>query len=292
MTEPTAPDHPRPRPRPHAAPEPGAAPTGPPTPAAPSVPTPATPTAPTSAPSDPEAIVTPAAAPSTTSSEPTEDTSPVSLDKAATAQPVEATADEEFAVPNEDAVSETTAAPAVRAEIGPVTRPKAAPRPPGPRSPWWQAAVLVVVVAALTAATVWFLVMSPKDSSTKARDEAVAAAKTYTAFVMTYNYKTLDDDKSRAMAHLTGGFKADYGKSMDEVVKPQAPAQKAIVEGTVNSAGLESVSSNGKQVTCLIIGAQKVSNISLTEPRTDPVRLRVTLDRVGKQWMISNLVAL
>jgi Mce-associated membrane protein len=181
--------------------------------------------------------------------------------------------------------------PTVRAEIGPVSR-RVEARPVGKRSPLWVALVLLLVIVGLTAATVFFATRSAKDSSTKARDEAVAAAKTYASYVMSYNYKSIDDDKARTLPHLTGQFRDDYSKSIDEVIKPQAPAQKAVVEGTVDSAGLESVSPNGKQITCLVVGSQKVTNISLTEPRTDPVRLRVTLDRVGKEWKISKLDAL
>jgi Mce-associated membrane protein len=47
------------------------------------------------------------------------------------------------------------------------------------------------------------------------------------------------------------------------------------------------VSADGKQVTVVVFGEQKVTNTSLSQPRIDLFRVRVTLDRVGGQWLVS-----
>jgi Mce-associated membrane protein len=134
------------------------------------------------------------------------------------------------------------------------------------------------------------LLRSPASSSSmKDREAALNAAKEYSALVLTYNYQHLDTDRDRALLHLTGRFADDYKKAMNEVVAVQAPKVKATVEGQVESAGLEAVSGSGKQVTVIVFGQQKVTNSALTQPRTDIVRLRVVLDRVGSQWKIAKV---
>jgi Mce-associated membrane protein len=126
-------------------------------------------------------------------------------------------------------------------------------------------------------------------TSRQGRERAMAAAKSDSALVLSYNYQHLDKDRDAALPHLTGRFAADYKKSMDSVIKDQAPKVKAVVEGQVDSAGLEAVSGSGNQITVIVFGQQKVTNTTLTQPRTDIVRLRVILDRVGKDWKISKV---
>ena len=138
-------------------------------------------------------------------------------------------------------------------------------------------------------AIAWLLTAPSTSSSTKDREAALNAAKEYSALVLTYNYQHLAADRDRAAAHLTGRFAEDYKKAMNEVVAVQAPKVKAVVEGQVESAGLEAVSGSGKQVTVIVFGQQKVTNSALTQPRTDIVRLRVVLDRVGGQWKIAKV---
>lgn len=181
---------------------------------------------------------------------------------------------------------------AVRAEIAGAGWPKHPARPPGKRSPWWLVIVLALIAVLFIAAAIVFPLLKLRDHSLSGREKAMNAAKTYAAYVMSYDYRKLDDNASQAAAHLTEPFRTEYLKSMNEVIKPGAPPQKAVVEGTIDSAALVSVSPNGKQIVVLITGTEKVTNLTQVTPRTDPVRLHVTLDKAGKDWKISQLQAL
>jgi Mce-associated membrane protein len=146
-----------------------------------------------------------------------------------------------------------------------------------------------VAALLLGIAVAWLITAPTGSSSRKDRGNALDKAKAYCALVLTYDYQHVDADRDRALPHLTGRFAEDYKKAMTDVVKAQAPKVKAIVEGQVDSAGLEAVSGSGKQITVVVFGQQKVSNSALTQPRTDIVRLRIVLDRVGSDWKISKV---
>jgi Mce-associated membrane protein len=146
------------------------------------------------------------------------------------------------------------------------------------------------VILVLVAVNAWLLTpASHGGGSQAARERALASAKTSTALVLSYNYQHLDADVAATVPHLTGAFADDYKKAMDTTVKQQAPAGKAVVEGQVDSAAVESVSASGKQITVIVFGEQKVTNNQLTQPRTDLARLRVTMDLVGNDWRIAQI---
>jgi len=205
----------------------------------------------------------------------------------------------------EQAPSDLPAEPAdalAAAQREPEQHEELAPEPAAPaavsRAVTRTPAPLAVVVALATAAVLlalgcMFLARySGKSGSTADRDQALAAAKSYTGLVLSYDYRHAAADRDKTIPHLTGKFRDDYKKSMDEVIIPKAPGLKAVVEGQIESAGIESISKTGKQIVTIVFGQQKVSNTATKQPRSDPYRLRVTLDRVGGEWKISAIVAL
>ena len=50
---------------------------------------------------------------------------------------------------------------------------------------------------------------------------------------------------------------------------------------------METVSADGKQVTVVVFGQQKVTNTALSAPRIDPFRVRATMDLVAGHWLVS-----
>lgn len=150
--------------------------------------------------------------------------------------------------------------------------------------------LLAAAVAVLIVVNVLLLTLpAPRGTSQADRDAVLSAAKTSTQLVISYDYHHVQADATKAEAHLTGGFATDYKKSIDGVISAQAPKVKAVVQGQIDTAAIESVSGSGDQVTVIVFGEQKVTNSSLSQPRTDIVRLRVTMQRVGNDWKIAKL---
>jgi Mce-associated membrane protein len=148
-------------------------------------------------------------------------------------------------------------------------------------------AALAVAVVALAALDGWLLSSQPASGSRTQRDQALSTAKTAVPLVLSYDYRHFGSDVAAAKARLTGRAVTDYVQAMTKTIKPTATKVHAVVQAETDAAGVEAVSGDGKQVTVVVFGEQKVTNTSLTAPRIDLFRVRVTLDRVQGQWLVS-----
>lgn len=155
------------------------------------------------------------------------------------------------------------------------------------RAPAWLAAVLAVLLLALAGLDGWLLTSQPTSGSRTERDQALSTAKSAVPKILSYDYRRFDSDVSAAKAQLTGRAVTDYVQAMTTTIKPTATKVQAVVRAQTDGAGVEAVSSNGTQVTVVVFGEQKVTNTALKAPRTDLFRVRVTLDRVQGQWLVS-----
>ncbi|MDQ1722071.1 MAG: Mce-associated rane protein [Pseudonocardiales bacterium] len=164
-------------------------------------------------------------------------------------------------------------------------RPSAADR--ARRAPPWLVAVLAVALLALAGLDGWLLTSQPASGSRAQRDQALSTAKSAVPLILSYDYRHFDSDVSAAKARLTGRAVTDYVQAMTKTIEPTASEVHAVVQAQTDGAGVEAVSSNGDQVTVVVFGEQKVTNTSLTAPRIDLFRVRVTLDRVHGQWLVS-----
>jgi Mce-associated membrane protein len=155
------------------------------------------------------------------------------------------------------------------------------------RAPAWLVAALAVLLLALAGLDGWLLVSRPDSGSKSEREQALSTAKTAVPLILSYNYQHFDSDLSVAKARLTGRAVTDYVQAMTKTIEPAASKVHAVVQAQTDGAGVEAVSGNGRQVTVVVFGEQKVTNTSLTAPRIDLFRVRVTLDLVAGQWLVS-----
>jgi Mce-associated membrane protein len=157
----------------------------------------------------------------------------------------------------------------------------------GGRVPAWLVAVLAVAVLLLGGLDGWLLTSQPGPGSRAEREQALSTAKSAVPLILSYDYQHFDADVAAAKARLTGRAADDYVQAMAKTIKPTATKVHAVVQAQTDGAGVEAVSGNGHQVTVVVFGEQKVTNTSLTAPRIDLFRVRVTLDRVQGQWLVS-----
>ncbi|MDQ1752512.1 MAG: Mce-associated rane protein [Pseudonocardiales bacterium] len=154
----------------------------------------------------------------------------------------------------------------------------------------WLVAVLVALIAGLAALNWWLLTAKDGASATQQREQVLSSAKAAVPLILSYNYGSFDKSVGAAKAVLTGRASTDYVQAMAGTIKPTATKTKAVVQAQTDAAGVESVSGDGKQVTVVVFGEQKVTNTSLTAPRTDLFRVRVTMDKVNGKWLVSKFV--
>jgi len=157
------------------------------------------------------------------------------------------------------------------------------------RDPLTVVAVLVTVVLALAAGLLAVRARG-EDRVERARSEALAAAEAHAVDLLSYDYRHLDRDFARAEKDLTGSFADDYAKTTHAVVRPTAEQVKAVVQADVAASSV--VRAEPNRVVVLVFVNQTTTSTRLDGPKVDLNRVRLTLDRVGGEWLVSRVVAL
>jgi Mce-associated membrane protein len=124
----------------------------------------------------------------------------------------------------------------------------------------------------------------------RARDRALAAARTEAQAFLSYDYRTLDADFAKARAGLTGRFAGEYATTTQKVVRPTATQYKAQVKAEVISLGV--VDARADQVVVIAFVDQTTTSSRLAGPKVDANRVRLTLVPVRGQWKVSAVDAL
>lgn len=147
------------------------------------------------------------------------------------------------------------------------------------------AAVLAVLAAALSAVAAERA--SHRHALDRARENAVAAANSSVATVLSYDYRHLAADFKKAEGLLTERFRKKYDKTTAAAVEPLAAKYKAQSSAQITAAGTVSVDVD--RVVVLVFVDQTVTNSQLAAPRLDRSRINVTLVRQGDRWLIDQL---
>ncbi|MFE9026602.1 hypothetical protein ACFYOA_10115 [Streptomyces iakyrus] len=157
-------------------------------------------------------------------------------------------------------------------------------------------AVLLVVGLAALAALGWQYREGRLTET--ARTEALAAARKAAPVVLSYDYRHLDKDFSKARAHLTGDFRDEYGKTTKTVVAPTAEKYRGVVKARVAAPGsggapaASVVSASPDEVVVLLFVNQVTESTQVSGSRLDQNRVRMTMDRTGDGWKVSAVDAL
>ncbi|MGB7113362.1 MAG: hypothetical protein WBD77_23005 [Mycobacterium sp.] len=128
-----------------------------------------------------------------------------------------------------------------------------------------------------------------KDSSMReieiARSESVSAAKDSTVAVLTFRSDTVDRDVAAARDRLTGGFLNTYTQRTQQELIPNARQLRVIASASVPAAASESVTPNHAVVLLFVTQAVRIADAPTAETASS---VRVTLDKIGARWLISD----
>jgi Mce-associated membrane protein len=120
--------------------------------------------------------------------------------------------------------------------------------------------------------------------SESARVSAVRAASESTVALLSYKPDSVDKDLNAARDRLTGTFRDAYTSLIHDVVIPGAKQKQISAIATVPAAGAVSATENRAVVLLFVDQTVNVGN----DPPTDTASaVRVTLDRQGDRWLIS-----
>ncbi len=221
---------------------------------------------------------------------------PVSLEKEPAVDEPEATSDDDLAAdePDEAPVKE----PATSAADG------AAPGGP----PTWVLAVAAGAAVLAVALAIVVLFTWPgsvggespakqEDQSEQAEEagtEAEAAAEDAIPVVLSYDYRTLDDDFDEAEEHLTDEFAAKRTALFDEqsesglTLREQVVSEKVVVTARVARTGLTRVSEDGDRAT-IVVYVDQDSQKGNAAPRLLQMWATLSMVSDGDDWLLDDI---
>jgi len=120
--------------------------------------------------------------------------------------------------------------------------------------------------------------------SEQASIESLQVAKESTVALLSYRPDTVERDLSAGRDRTTGQFRDSYTQLTNDVVIPGAKQQQITAIATIPAAS--SVSANENHAVALVFVDQSVT-IGKDKPTSSLSSVRVTLDKVGHQWLVS-----
>jgi Mce-associated membrane protein len=168
--------------------------------------------------------------------------------------------------------------------------PTTATRPGTAVGTWTFSVLAVLATAALIVCGVLAYRAHAASQVDAARTQGLAAARSAAGVVLAYDHRHLDRDFARASGLLTGEFAEEYAMTTKDSVRSLATKTRAVVRADVRSASV--VSASPERVVVLLFVNQTTTSSRTSEPRTDLNRVRMTLERVGGRWLVSDVDAL
>ncbi|MEU4536598.1 hypothetical protein AB0G15_17190 [Streptosporangium sp. NPDC023825] len=157
---------------------------------------------------------------------------------------------------------------------------------------------LMVAVALALAAAVWimFTDLSRLRADETAGREALAAARAVAPDMLSYDYRTIEQDFARAGGYTTGALSLHY-RQLARSMAAQARRQKTVQQAAVTGAGVESVESGdfGRVEVLLFMS---MSTVKTPEGGKEPRRVvsqnraRFIMVKKDSRWLVSELSTL
>ena len=158
------------------------------------------------------------------------------------------------------------------------------------RSPWQVAVILGALVVVLAATVLWEILQTMNaNAATTAGQNAENQARSAAQTILSYDYRTLNSNMTKAEALTTGTFRQQYEADAPRLLGLAKQAQ-GVVTANVWQAGI--VSASPSQVTVLLFVDQTTTQSSNQTPQLSQNRVKMVMQKVGGTWLVSQLQAL
>jgi Mce-associated membrane protein len=121
-------------------------------------------------------------------------------------------------------------------------------------------------------------------ASLTAAEQSVRVASESTIAILSYKPETVDQDLKAATDRLAEPFRQQYTQLVNDVVAPGAKQQHISAVATVPAAA--SVSATGKHAVVLVF-VDQTTTIGNDTPSQSTSSVRVSLDKIGGRWLVS-----
>ena len=125
-------------------------------------------------------------------------------------------------------------------------------------------------------------------TSVSYRSAAMSAAAANATRVLSYGYKTLEDDQKAARAVISSGFAKDYAEVM-EAAGPVATKEKLTLKATVMATSLVSLKKDSAKAMLFINTV--TTREGSTKQQLNQNRVLVTMKRSNGDWVVSKMDA-
>jgi Mce-associated membrane protein len=114
--------------------------------------------------------------------------------------------------------------------------------------------------------------------------QSVSAATEAATAMLSYRADHVEQDLTGASDRMTGGFRDEYTKLINDVVIPGAKDKRISAAATVPAAALVSASADRAEVLVYI---DQTTTVGDDPPSSTMSSARVTLEKVGDRWLLS-----
>ncbi|MED7927694.1 hypothetical protein SMD20_25765 [Nonomuraea sp. LP-02] len=151
---------------------------------------------------------------------------------------------------------------------------------------------VLVAVGAVLVPTMWFNLRDLREADA-AGDSAMAAARQVAPQLLSYDYRTIEQDLARAGGHTTGELTRHY-KELATSLVTRAKAEKIVRTAAVAGAAVESASPDRVEVLLFVnMGTvRQVPGQSGPQQQVAQNRARLVMVRQGERWLAADLSTL
>ncbi|MFB7877649.1 h domain protein [Nocardia sp. NPDC056064] len=125
------------------------------------------------------------------------------------------------------------------------------------------------------------------DRTEQARSDAMSTASHTVSAMFTYEPATVDTELTKAAEGLTESFRSDYLKLITEAIAPGAKEKQLTVKATTQAEGI--VDADPDHAVVLLYLNQLTTSKDTPDGTTSGSRVRVSLDKSGDRWLVSQV---
>lgn len=153
----------------------------------------------------------------------------------------------------------------------------------------WVLRIVAAVAVVALAVGVGFLWQDKHqdDLAERARTEAVDAASKQAVAMLAYDFADVDNQLSAAADGLTGSFRDEYAKLVQDTIAPGAKEKQLTVQVSVQAAA--PVSTTPDEAVVLLYLNQITTSSDVPDARTSGSRVRMQLQKVDGRWLVDQL---
>ncbi|WP_067174788.1 hypothetical protein [Microtetraspora niveoalba] len=156
------------------------------------------------------------------------------------------------------------------------------------------AALLAAAAVGLAAVAAWlYMDLSRIQGGVAAGREAMTAARSYAADMLSYDYRTMGEDLARARSHTTGALSERYAR-LAATLPRLARQRQEVRQAVVAAAAIESATAEEARILVFLNTVTSGRETGQDRPSQEvgQSRLRLVMTRENGRWLVSDLSTL